>query len=142
LWCNGHSYEYTDSRVNVGQTYWYYLADVDISGVRTEHRNLLTSATAIGSSAIASEYSLSVYPNPFNPSTTISYTLPIAGEVTIAVYDVQGRLVGKLPFASTSIMSAGEHQMTFDASGLATGIYFVQMQSGSFVTSQKVLLLK
>jgi tetratricopeptide (TPR) repeat protein len=92
------------------------------------------------------EYSLSAnYPNPFNPSTTISYQLPAAGHVILKVYDVLGREVLTLV---DEIKDAGSHTATFDGSKFSSGIYFtrfaVQPLDGSkpFVQTQKMLLSK
>lgn len=91
---------------------------------------------------VPSSFSLEVYPNPFNPSTTISFTLPHAGAVKLSVYDVLGRNVGKQPFASTKNYSAGEHHVTFDGAELASGIYFVRMEAGKDVMTRKMMLLR
>jgi hypothetical protein len=86
----------------------------------------------------------SIYPNPFNPSTTVRYTLAKASDVTIAVYDVRGALVRVLVKGS---VPGGEHFAEWDGTdtrgrSVATGIYFAHMTSGSFEKSQKMVLLK
>ena len=82
---------------------------------------------------------LPAYPNPFNPETTLSFTLPEAADVSLTVYDIQGRIAAKLV---DEWKSAGQHEVTFNASGLASGIYFARIQAGSQTVSQKLLLLK
>ncbi len=79
------------------------------------------------------------YPNPFNPSTVIGYQLPEAGYVSIQVYDVTGRLVSTLVDGQ---VSAGRHQVRFDAGALSSGVYIVRMQSGVFLQTHKMILLK
>jgi hypothetical protein len=79
------------------------------------------------------------FPNPFNPSTTISFALPKASAVDIQVYDVTGRKVATLVNAS---MAAGYHQIVWDASRLASGVYIVDMRAGSFRATGKVALVK
>ncbi len=133
-----HRYEYTDREVTAEQSYWYYLADVDLQGNRTEHRERMASATA-ASVVIPAEYALSVYPNPFNPTTTISFTLQDAGEVRLVVYDVSGRLVRELVHRA---LTAGEHQVAFEARDLPTGVYLVRMECGRYSATRKLLLLK
>jgi hypothetical protein len=79
------------------------------------------------------------YPNPFNPSTTISFALPKASAVDIQVYDIAGRKVATLVNAS---LAAGYHQIVWDASRLASGVYIVDMRAGSFRATGKVALVK
>jgi len=132
-------YEFTDTDVNPGQTYWYILADVDMSGHRTEHRGMTASATALDPVASPLEYSLAVYPNPFNPSTTISFSLLESGRVRVAVYDVSGRWIKTL---TNEERSAGNHRIAFDARDLPSGVYFVRMESGEFQATSKVVLMR
>ena len=85
-------------------------------------------------------YSLSNnYPNPFNPVTRIEFALPEAGLTRLIIYDIRGREVAILIDGE---MSAGFHNVTWDASKMASGIYFYRMTSGSFVNTKKMLLLK
>ncbi|MCY3999502.1 MAG: zinc-dependent metalloprotease [Bacteroidetes bacterium] len=86
------------------------------------------------------EFSLDeAYPNPFNPATSITYGIPESGDVKLMVYDIWGRQVSEL---INGFRSAGYHNVLFDASHLPSGIYFYRLQSGSFVTSKKITLLK
>ncbi len=79
------------------------------------------------------------YPNPFNPSTTIRYTLAHSGHVTLTVFDMMGRAVQTL---ENGVRSAGEHQVQFDASSLASGSYTCRMQTDSGVRSERMMLVK
>lgn len=79
------------------------------------------------------------YPNPFNPTTTISYEVPNAGFVSLKVYSLIGQKVATLVNGE---MSAGKHQVTFDASALSSGIYLVRLQSDSGVRTRKISLIK
>ena len=79
------------------------------------------------------------YPNPFNPSTTLSFSLPTAGEVALNVYNIQGREVAKL---IDGFQPAGSHQVTFDAKNLTSGVYFVRLEAGDFSQTEKLLLIK
>ncbi len=86
------------------------------------------------------EYALSQnYPNPFNPGTTISYALPKASHVTLALYNALGQLVSTLVNRSEE---PGLHEVKVDGSGLASGVYIYRIQAGSFVQSKKLILLK
>ncbi|MCX6639343.1 MAG: T9SS type A sorting domain-containing protein [bacterium] len=95
---------------------------------------------AVTNTVIPDEYSLRQnYPNPFNPTTTLSFSLPQAGKVMLTVYDVSGREVAKLV---DGWREAGTHQVTFDATGLTSGIYLYRMTIGNFNAVGKMALLK
>lgn len=79
------------------------------------------------------------YPNPFNPSTKISWSIASKNRVLIVVYDVLGRKVQTLV---NDERSAGRYEVVFNASNLPSGIYFYTIQSGSFMQTKKMLLLK
>ncbi len=86
------------------------------------------------------EYHLNnAYPNPFNPTTNISFALPSPSAVRIHVYDVTGRKVAVL---ADRILGAGYHNIVWDASHLASGVYIVEMHAGSFRATSKVALVK
>jgi hypothetical protein len=82
---------------------------------------------------------LSSYPNPFNPSTVISYQLTDVGFVNLSIYDVSGRMVANLV---DGWRDAGVHEVTFEASDMSTGVYIARLTVGSQQTSQKLLLIK
>ena len=92
------------------------------------------------------------YPNPFNPSTTIRWQQPETGLVTLKIYDVLGREISTLVYKE---LSAGKHEVTFDASRFSSGIYFYQLiavdpltssqngQAGQrFIQTKKMILIK
>ena len=79
------------------------------------------------------------YPNPFNPSTTISFDLPIQTDVKLTVFDVLGREVATLV---NSTLSAGSHHVLFDGSSLASGIYMTRLEAGNMSLSSKMVLMK
>ena len=79
------------------------------------------------------------YPNPFNPSTTIRFSLNKPSFVSLAVFDVLGNRVKQL---IESNVSNGQHQIQFDASQLSSGMYFYRLQSGDFIETKKMLLIK
>lgn len=89
---------------------------------------------------IPNEYSLfQNYPNPFNPSTVISFGIPKAGNVKLIVYDNLGREVEILV---DDFKSAGAYDISFDASSLASGIYFYKLETQDFTETKKMLLIK
>ena len=86
-----------------------------------------------------SSYSLSSYPNPFNPVTEIVYSVPQAGPVSLRVYDILGRQVAVLV---DGFSTPGTYRTTFDGSHLSSGIYFVRLQAGNHSETCKMVLLK
>jgi hypothetical protein len=79
------------------------------------------------------------YPNPFNPSTRIEFSLPRDQHVSLRIFDVRGREVEKLVSGQ---LPAGNHTYQWDASGKADGVYLYQLQAGDFVTTRKMTLVK
>ena len=79
------------------------------------------------------------YPNPFNPTTMISYVLQSSTHVLLTITDVLGRKVGTLVDEEKSV---GVHVLSWNASGLPSGVYFLQMRAGGFVETRKLLLAK
>ena len=79
------------------------------------------------------------YPNPFNPETNITFQVPFDSRVTLAVYDVIGRRVATLV---DDMLDAGHHQVTFDGTHLASGVYLYRMRAGDFVQTRKLILVK
>lgn len=79
------------------------------------------------------------YPNPFNPSTTISYSLPERSRVTLMVFNTLGQQVAIL---RDDVRDAGDHEVVFDASALPSGVYLYRMCAGTYVETKKLLLLK
>jgi hypothetical protein len=80
------------------------------------------------------------YPNPFNPVTTIKYDIPKDERVTIIIYDILGREITRL--VNTELIKAGSHEIKWDASGLASGIYIYRIEAGQFTESKKMVLIK
>jgi len=79
------------------------------------------------------------WPNPFNPATTLAFTLPATAEVELAVFDLAGRRVATLV---QGLRPAGEHQVGFQAGALASGMYLARLQSGAQVETRRLLLVK
>jgi hypothetical protein len=79
------------------------------------------------------------YPNPFNPTTTIEYTIPKSGFVSLKVYDILGREVKTLVHQQEL---PGIYKVQFNGSNLASGVYFYRIEAGEFVSSKKFVLLK
>jgi len=84
------------------------------------------------------------YPNPFNPSTNITFALPEAGEITLAIYNLRGQLVRTL---FSGALTAGRHQVVWDSTTdngarVASGLYIYRLRAKNFVADKKLVLLK
>jgi len=103
-------------------------AEADLS---TDEKNIL----------LPEEFTLHpVYPNPFNPTTDIGFSLEYAGPVSISVYDVTGRQIKTI--LHNEFQNAGSHIITWNGSQFPSGIYFIHLQVGKRIDIQKVTLLK
>ncbi len=116
--------------------YWTYVTDIitDIDDDNDETGNILPETFSVNQN----------FPNPFNPTTVISYSLPSKAEVTIAIYNVLGQQVKVFDQGQ---QSAGEHSVTWDATdndgqAVASGMYFYKLTAGEFSASRKMVLLK
>ncbi len=106
--------------------------------------NILLSDTTIIAVGSAIDGSISYvllenYPNPFNPSTTIRYSLPNNTEIDICVFDVQGKLIKTL-YHDHQV--AGTHEINFNAADLSTGMYICRLQIADKFWTRKLVLLK
>ena len=107
--------------------FWYHAKD------------LVTAIEQI-SDIMPDEYRLEQnYPNPFNPTTTIQFSIPKPSFVTIILFNVRGEKVTKL---IEEEKQPGVYQTIFDASELATGVYFYRINAGEFVQMKKLMILK
>lgn len=101
--------------------------------------NLQLGVTPVGT-AVPSAYALEQnYPNPFNPSTTIRYSVPMTGPVSMKVYDVLGKESATLVEQE---QPAGTYAVPFHGEGLSSGVYFYTLRAGSFSQTRKLLLTK
>ncbi|MCX6640414.1 MAG: T9SS type A sorting domain-containing protein [bacterium] len=93
-----------------------------------------------GSKEIINAFSsFSPSPNPFNPTTNLTFTLPHPAKVSLQVFDISGRTVG---VQHVEPLPAGAHTIPFDGSGLPSGIYFARLMAGEYSSVQKLVLLK
>ena len=129
-----NDYTYTDKSLTPG-LYMYRLKQIDQNGEYKYYN--LSGEINIGHPA---EYSLSHnYPNPFNPKTTIRYSIKDAGLVKIEIFDILGRKISTL---INEEKPAGNYEVNFNANNLSSGIYFYKLTSGSFTQIKKMQLLK
>jgi hypothetical protein len=133
---------FTSTGINQNTAYTYVVTSLSRNNVESAPSNALSvpSATGVEENEIAKGYALSQnFPNPFNPTTVISYQLPVDGDVNVAVYDAIGRRIAVLV---DERMSAGSHSVTFDASGLSSGVYVYVLTSGNVRLTHTMTLVK
>jgi hypothetical protein len=129
---------------------WYYVTAVDNSNNESEPSDTINfrglyhpqsngPGIQIAGVSLLENYAVAASPNPFNPSTTLNFSLPEATRVNLSVYDMNGRQVVQLVNA---LRPAGTHQVTFDGADLPAGIYFYYMQAGKNTASGKMVLMK
>lgn len=114
---------------------------IAIPPLSAHHLVLSSIATDVGGQPSRPEgFSLSAnFPNPFNPSTSVTCTVPIAGRITLTVYDLLGRSV-MIPF--DGMREPGTHLFRIDAAGLASGTYILRMTAAGFTASTRMAVLK
>ena len=149
---------YTDSAIEVGNHYVlntrtmtqedltkYNLEAADTDSASDHLPTIMDIASLLSVpvetfSSVPTQFTLfAPYPNPFNPSTTIKYSVGQAAHVELTVYDLLGRPVSSLV---NKPQAAGEYSMKFNADGLASGIYLVRLTAGEFGETVKVILAK
>jgi hypothetical protein len=116
---------------------YYYVTATDFNGNESGPSDY-TQPTGIGDVPVL-KFGLSVAPNPFNPSTMITYVVPKTERVTLAIYDVNGHLVETL--VKNELKQARAYQLNYQPE-TATGVYFVKLIVGEETKTQKIVLLK
>lgn len=128
-----NNYSFTDNDLQSYRIY-YRLKQIDFNG------NFKFSDVVMIEDAVLNEFQLyRNYPNPFNPSTTIKYSLPRQSRIKISLYNILGNLVETL---FDGEQTAGIHQLILNAKDLSSGVYFVSMEADHFNKSIKISLVK
>ncbi len=128
------TYNYSDRNINEAGKYSYRLKQIDFDGT-FEYSNTIEAEILA-----PNKYNLAQnFPNPFNPSTKISYSIPQAGDVSIKIYSVVGEFVTTIV---NEKQDAGTYEVEFDASSLTSGVYFYSIVSGEFSQTNKMILMK
>jgi hypothetical protein len=118
--------ELVDMTLNDGENVWT--------------NNTMTVVSMSDIFSLPTEVSLSkAYPNPFNPSTTISYDVPSDMNISLVVYDVRGRMVAELVNGS---VDAGTYDVIWNAENQSSGVYFMKLVAGNTMKTQKMMLVK
>ena len=136
-------YAFADAAVPTVELVYYRLEQIDLDGriTQTSPIEVILGARFLD---LPGEFATSIYPNPFNPSTTIAYDLPSEATVSIVIYDALGQEVRRL-IADTK--AAGRYTIQWDARdnlgrGVGSGVYIAKVEAGAFSATQKMLLLK
>ncbi|MFZ2324923.1 MAG: T9SS type A sorting domain-containing protein [Ignavibacteriaceae bacterium] len=135
---NEFSKQYPDDKLNLDAEL------LMIPAFPEEHQNSMVKETKTENQTIDNDnntlYSLSdCYPNPFNPSTIINYSVKDAGLVKVKIYDILGSEIAELVNENKE---SGNHSVGFNASNLPSGVYIYTLQVNGFSASRKMLLLK
>jgi hypothetical protein len=134
-----HEYAYTDAAVVPGATYLYRLGDVDYSGSVTYHKEVEVKVE-VESAQTPTVFGLKpAYPNPFNPSLTIPYSLIENGQMSLKVYNLRGELVETL---MSAYALKGAYSLDWQPVNLSAGMYLIRMQAGNHTSMQKVVFVK
>ena len=128
------AYFYSDNSIKKAGKYYYRLKQIDNNG-GYKYSNIVEADFIL-----PAVYALNQnYPNPFNPNTLISYSLPLASNVKISVYNAIGETVQIL---ENGFKNAGNYSVTFNAATMPSGIYFYRIEAGKFSQVRKMMLLK
>jgi hypothetical protein len=148
---NSNTFDYRDVNINLnGSNYIYYFVKAynSASNNYSPRTNIVNTRGGIYKentesnleAEIITDYSLNPnYPNPFNPSTNITYQLPKKGHVVLKIYNTLGKEVSELV---NETKEEGTYSVTFNGENLPSGLYFYKIQIGEFVEVKKMLLLK
>ena len=113
---------------------------IESGGLFTVVNGIVNGIETLDDYVLPTEFDLyQNYPNPFNPTTTFNYQVPEISFITLKVYDVLGNIIANIV---NEEKTAGKYQVEFDGSSLASGIYFYQLQAGSFIETKKMVLMK
>ncbi len=127
------NYSFSDKNLITG-FYYYRLKQIDFNGTFEYSKTVEVEVS------IPKQFALEQnYPNPFNPASTISFDVPMQSDVLLRVYDMLGNEVATLV---NEEKSAGRYEVSFNAVGLASGVYIFRLIAGAFVETKKMVLLR
>ena len=145
-----HYYSFEDNTVESGETYYYKIADIDLAGNSNMSDPVEITATTTdiqtdGKDSQLINYELkNAYPNPFNGTTTIKYTMKISENVTIEMYNLLGQKIRTLV---SQVKEAGNHHVSWNGNddfnqAVGSGIYFYKMTTENYRATKRILYLK
>ena len=145
-------YQWMDTRVKPGQTYYYYLEDIDIAGEKNKSeviRVVVPPAKPVLSSIPGKFRLLQNFPNPFNPETWIPFHLAARADVSIRIYDATGRIVRSLELGSlpTGFYVSKDRAVYWNGKSdlgerLSSGLYFYTFKAGDYSATRRLLIMK
>ncbi len=141
-------YSFVDTQVREGVSYSYQLSDVDYSGKRTDHGDKVQTITYVNPGENTRPQALALvrlYPNPFNPTVTLSYDLSEMSDLNVSIYNLAGELVWS--HAQTSHPAGQNYTLDWNGSDLSgavapSGIYLISIRAGGQNITRKVTLLR
>jgi hypothetical protein len=148
-----HSYQFVDSIVEIGKTYYYYIEDISFSGERNRSFTIKVIVLAGRQPSVRmlpeAFALLQNYPNPFNPETWIPFQLPQDADVIVGIYDIKGQLVKtiNLGIKTAGFYYAKERAARWDGKDeygqkVSSGVYFYSLTAGTFKATRKLIILK
>jgi Secretion system C-terminal sorting domain len=133
-----HDYAFVDDKIQPG-VHAYAIADVTYEGEEVMHDAVEIEIKVKLEAENANFVLNKAYPNPFNPSVTINFQLSTFNRVTAVIYNTSGELIKEL---INTEMTPGSYDLTWDASGMPSGVYIVKLVAQNTVQTQKVVLMK
>jgi hypothetical protein len=125
------------------QYFWRVRSLGQVEQQHSDWSEVMSFTTGVRTSVeevVPTDYSLDQnFPNPFNPTTTITYSLPQSGIVTLNVYDITGKFVTTLV---DGVKGVGTHTVQFEGSSLSSGMYVYTLQTDGFRQTRQMMLVK
>lgn len=135
--------EFVDSTTSIGKTYYYRLKANLKDSIEIQSYPVMLkviSTTSVASENTPAHFQLfNNYPNPFNPSTTIAFSLPSRFFVSLKIFDVMGKEVATVV---SEVFNKGTYKRQWNAQGLSSGVYYCRIQTGSFTETKKLVIVK
>ena len=140
---DGATYAFQDNDIPIGPTYWYFIGATNLCEHHFEFRNAMISVVTTGvnndRAPIVRETFLTGYPNPFNSTTQLRFELSKPSHVELSIINTLGQRVAML---ANEDYAAGSQAVFWDASGVASGVYFAQLRAGDQSRVVKLVLMK
>lgn len=143
-------YQFKDTKVEPGKTYYYYLEDIDIFGITGKSKIIKVVVPAKSVMPIPKDFALlQNYPNPFNPETWIPFKLAQNAPVTISIYDTKGQLIRTIALGNrtagiytTKAKAAYWDGRDYLGEKVSSGVYYYTLQAGEYKATRKMVIMK